>query len=98
MVHMNHSGSSSEFEFLEECGMQAVLCEYFCDLFTAAESEEYMQAHGISEEEFQWNSRYWYVFFAEEDSEYVYTLMLNQEYFDKEDIVELARSMEFRVK
>ena len=98
MVHMNHSGSSSEFEFLEECDMQAVLCEYSCDLFTAAESEEYMQAHGISEEEFQWNSRYWYVFFAEEDSEYVYTLMLNQEYFDKEDIVELARSVEFRVK
>lgn len=98
MVHMNHSGSSSEFEFLEECGMQAVLCEYSRDLFTAAESEEYMQTHGISEEEFQWNSRYWYVFFAEEDSEYVYTLMLNQEYFDKEDIVELARSMEFRVK
>ena len=98
MVHMNHSGSSSEFEFLEECDMQAVLCEYSCDLFTVAESEEYMQTHGISEEEFQWNSRYWYVFFAEEDSEYVYTLMLNQEYFDKEDIVELARSVKFRVK
>ena len=98
MVHMNHSGSSSEFEFLEECDMQAVLCEYSCDLFTAAESEEYMQTHGISEEEFQWNSRYWYVFFAEEDSEYVYTLMLNQQYFDKEDIVKLARSMKFKVK
>ena len=95
---MNHSGSDSEFEFIEGCDMQAVLCEYFCDLFTIPEGEEYMQKHGISEEEFQWNSRYWYVFFAEENSEYVYTLMLNQEYFDKEDIVELARSMEFRVK
>lgn len=98
MVHMNHSGSSSEFEFLEECGMQAVLCEYSCDLFTAAESEEYMKEHGIAYEEFPWNSRYWYVFFAEEDSKYVYTLMLNQQYFDKEDIVKLARSMKFRVK
>jgi len=57
-----------------------------------------MKEHGIAYEEFPWNSRYWYVFFAEEDSKYVYTLMLNQEYFDKEDIVELARSMEFRVK
>ena len=88
----------SEFEFLEDCDMQAVLCEYSCDLFTAAESEEYMQEHGIAYEEFQWDSRYWYVFFAEEDSEYVYILMLNQEYFEKEDIVELARSIKFRVK
>ena len=98
VVHMNHSGSDSEFEFIEGCDMQAVLCEYFCDLFTIPEGEEYMQKHGISEEEFQWNSRYWYVFFAEENSEYVYTLMLNQEYFDKEDMVDLARSMKFKVK
>ena len=60
--------------------MQAVLCEYFCDLFTAAEAEEYMQEHGIKEEDFPWNSKYWYVFFAEEESEYVYTLFMNQEY------------------
>ena len=93
MVHMNHSGISSEFEFLEECDMQAVLCEYSCDLFTAAESEEYMKEHGIAYEEFPWNSRYWYVFFAEEDSKYVYTLMLNQQYFDKEDIVTLSKKI-----
>ncbi|MBR4982692.1 MAG: hypothetical protein IKY94_09045 [Lachnospiraceae bacterium] len=42
--------------------------------------------------------KYWYVFFAEEDSKYVYTLMLNQEYFGKEDVVELARSVKFKVK
>lgn len=78
--------------------MQAVLCEYFCDLFTAAEAEEYMQDHGITYEDFTWNSKYWYVFFAEEDSKYVYTLMLNQEYFEKEEIVKLARSVKFKVK
>ena len=98
MVHMNHSGGSSEFEVLKDCDMQAILCEYSCDLFTAAESEEYMQENGITYEEFQWDSRYWYVFFAEENSEYVYTLMLNQEYFEKEDMIELARSIKFRVK
>ena len=97
-VLMNHSGVASEFEFVDGCDMQAVLCEYFCDLFTAAEVEEYMQEHGISEGEFQWHSEYWYVFFAEENSKYVYTLMLNREYFDKEDIVKLARSMKFKVK
>lgn len=97
-VLMNHSGIASEFEVVDGCNMQAVLCEYFCDLFTAAEAEEYMQEHGISEDEFQWHSEYWYVFFAEENSEYVYTLMLNQEYFNKGDILELARSMKFKVK
>lgn len=97
-ILMNHSGIASDFEFIEGCDMQAVLCEYFCDLFTAAEAEEYMQEHGIAYEEFPWNSKYWYVFFAEEDSEYVYTLMLNQKYFEKEDIVELAQSVKFKVK
>ena len=97
-VLMNHSGIGSEFEYIEGCDMQAVLCEYSCDLFTVVEAEEYMQKHGISEEEFTWNSKYWYVFFAEEDGKYVYTLMLNQEYFEKEDIVELARSMKVKVK
>ena len=97
-VLMNHSGVSSEFEILEGCGMQAVLCEYFCDLFTLPDAEEYKQEHGLLEEEFKSTSNYWYVFFAEPDSEYVYVLYLNQEYFEKEDIVELARSVEFKVK
>lgn len=97
-VLQNHSAFDSDFEFIEGCDMQAVLCEAYFDLFTAAEAEEYMNEYGISEEEFPWHSRYWYVFFAEEDSKYVYMLFLNQEYFDKEDIVELARSVKFRVK
>lgn len=97
-VLMNHSGVSSEFEILEGCGMQAVVCEYFCDLFTLPEAEEYKQEHGLSEEEFESASNYWYVFFVEPDSEYVYVLFLNQEYFEREDIVELARSVEFKVK
>ncbi len=97
-VLQNHSAFDYDFEFIEGCDMQAVLCEAYFDLFTAAEAEEYMNEYGISEEEFPWHSRYWYVFFAEEDSKYVYMLFLNQEYFDKEDIVELARSVKFRVK
>ena len=97
-VLQNHSAIDSDFEVVEGCDMQAVLCEFYFDLFTAAEAEEYMNEYGISEEEFPWHSRYWYVFFAEEDSQYVYMLFLNQEYFDKGDILELARSMKFMVK
>lgn len=96
-VLMNHSGIDSEFEYVEDCDMQAILCEYYCDLFTAAEAEEYRQLHSIAEK-FKWNSKYWYVFFAEEEIEYVYTLFMNQEYFSKEDIIEVARSLKFKEK
>ena len=94
-VLMNHSGIDSKFEYVEGCNMQAILCEYSHELFTATEAEEYRQLHSISEE-VQWNSKYWYIFFAEEESEYVYTLFLNQEYFSKEDIIKVARSLEFK--
>ena len=95
-VRMNHSGITSDIEKIEGCNKQAVLCEYSCDLFTAAEVVEYMQANGITEEEFHGNSTYWYVFMTEENDEKVYTLFLNQNYFTKEDIVKLAQSVKFK--
>ena len=94
-IRMNHSGIVSEVERLEGCEKPAILCEYFCDLFTASEAEEYIRLNGILEEEFHGESKYWYVFFAEENNEKVYTLFLNQEHFDKEDVIELARSVRF---
>ncbi|MBQ8038597.1 MAG: hypothetical protein IJ274_01750 [Lachnospiraceae bacterium] len=81
-------------EYLEGCDMQAILCEVNFHLFVAAEIEEYMQEHNLSEGDMQVVSKYWYVFMGEEDSEYVYIVYLNQEYFTKEDVIELARSVE----
>ena len=95
-IRMNHSGITSDIENVEGCNKQTVLCEYSCDLFTASEAEEYMQLNGIIEEEFHGNSKYWHVFFSEEDDENVYTLFLNQKYFTKEDVIELARSVRFK--
>lgn len=95
-IRMNHSGITSNIEKVEGCNKKAVLCEYSCDLFTAAEAVEYMQTHGIAEEEFHGNSTYWYAFIAEEDDEKVYTIFLNQNYFTKEDIVKLAQSVKFK--
>lgn len=91
----NHSGRTSEFETLENCDMQALLCEYSFDIFTIPEADEYRQEHGLTEEELQTVSKYWYVFFAEPDREYTYVLFLNQAYFSKEDVIALAESMEF---
>ena len=95
-IRMNHSGITSDIEKVEGCNKQAVLCEYSNDLFTATEAVEYMQTHGITEEEFHGNSTYWYAFLTEEDDEKVYTLFLNQKYFTKEDIVKLAQSVKFK--
>ena len=96
-IRMNHSGITSEIEKVEGCNKQAVLCEYSCDLFTAAEAVEYMQTNGITEEEFHGNSTYWYVFMTEENDNNVYTLFLNQNYFTREDIVKLAQSVKFNL-
>lgn len=91
----NHSGRTSDFETLENCDMQALLCEYSFDVFTIPEADEYRQTHGLSEEELQTVSKYWYVFFAEPDSAHSYVLFLNQAYFSKEDVITLAESIEF---
>ena len=49
-IRMNHSGITSDIENVEGCSKQTVLCEYSCDLFIAAEAEEYMQLNGITAE------------------------------------------------
>lgn len=88
----NHS-DKSEPEQLTGCEIPAVLYEYSHDIFTLLEWEEYLQANKLSVEEFSGTSQYWYVFLGEENGEYVYTVFLNQAYFTKEDVIELARSV-----
>lgn len=93
---MNHGGRESEYERIKGCDRQAILCEYFFDLFTVPEAEEYRKEHNLKETELETTSRYWYVFFAEKDSEYVYTLFLNQAYFSKADTMKLAKTLKFK--
>ena len=89
----NHVWLERQYEYVEGCEMQALLCEVTFDLFTAAEIEEYMQKHKLTADEFETVSKYWYVFVGEEDSKYIYAVGLNQEYFTKEDVIKLARSV-----
>ena len=93
--YSNHSGFITKGEYLDGCEMPAILYEGEFDLFTAAESVEYMEKNKISSEDFDGTSEYWYVFFGEEDSEYIYYVALNQAYFAKEDVIALARSVKF---
>lgn len=90
----NHLGGEM-VETLENCDLPAVLYHFNFDIFTLPELEEYANAHNVSMDEVKSVSDYWYVFFAEPEGEYVYTVFLNQAYFDKEDIVKLAESVRF---
>lgn len=91
----NHGGICSDFEYLDDCDMQAVLCEVSFDLFTLPEAEEYKEKYNLTDEDMTYESRFWYVFFAQQDSDRMYTVFLNQQYYDKEDIIALARSVRF---
>jgi bacterioferritin (cytochrome b1) len=91
---MNHTEQFGETEILEDCETQAVLAEYAFDLFTASGWGEYLSQHPEAEEAVP-ESHYWYVFFGNEDSEIFYVLFLNQEYFNKEDVVRMAQSVQF---
>ena len=90
----NHS-SISKVEVLEGCELPAVLYEGEHDLFTVSEASEFAKTQGIAEEDLDTISECWYVFFGQESSEYVYTVFLNKDYFSKEDVIELAQSVEF---
>ena len=89
----NHAWLEKPYQYVEGCEMQALLCEAVFDLFTVPQAEKYKEEHKLAEGELQTVSKYWYVFMGEEDSEYIYVVGLNQEYFTKEDVIELARSV-----
>ncbi len=91
---MNHAEQLGETEILEGCEVQAILAEYAFDLFTAASWEDYLSQHPDAEEDVL-NSHYWYVFMGKEDSEIFYVLFLNQEHFTKDDVIRMARSVQF---
>ena len=91
---MNHTGQYHESEILEGCEVQAVLVEYSFDLFTAAGWEDYLSQNPEAEEDVL-NSHYWYVFMGKEDSDIFYVMFLHQEHFTKDDVIRMARSVQF---
>lgn len=92
---MNHAGGEL-LEEVEACDRSALLYHYQFDVFTMQEVEEYAKEHGISVEAVPNITDYWYVFFADPENDFAYVVFLNQEYFSKEDILKLARSVKFQ--
>ncbi len=92
--YMNHFYMDSEGEVLEDCAMQAILYDVAFDTFTAPEWAEYTEKYPDAAEELA-TSKYWYVFFGEPDGEMIYTIYFNQEFFEKEEVIAIAKTVKF---
>ncbi len=82
-------------EYLEGCETQAFLFLANHDLYTASEVAEAEENGNPIREEDQ-TANVWYVCFARENGKRAYALFLNDTYFDKEDIVSMARNIRFK--
>lgn len=95
-IGMNHSEPIGELEQITGCESEAALQEYRFDLFTVTEADEYEKVHGVTlsyDEEL--TSNFWYVFMGKEEWDNYYVLFLNERYFTKQDIIDMARSVHF---
>lgn len=90
----NHSSIVTAPIPVEGCEEQAVLVQFSCDLFTAAELAEAEEA-GTAIPEEEATGRFWYVCFGREGAPYGYAAALNMRYFSEEEAVEFAKSIRF---
>ncbi|MPN28730.1 hypothetical protein SDC9_176175 [bioreactor metagenome] len=88
-IPWNHSAYIQNPEPLVGCASPAILAKVSHDLYTAAESVNL-------DSSVKTTSEMWYVFFAKEDSSIQYGIYLNAEIFSKNDIMVLARSVQFK--
>ncbi len=91
----NHAEPVMEWEPMEYCEEQAMLCMFNVDQYALTEIDEAAQAGNPIPEEYQ-TADIWYVCIAREDSPWCYVITMNQRHFSKEDAEVFARSMRFR--
>lgn len=90
----NHSWFLTEPVSVIDCEAPALLILVGHDLYTAASLADAEAAHGAIPEENQ-TSRMWYVFFAQPDSDEMYSICLNADLYQREDVLKVARSVYF---
>jgi len=93
-VFWNHSELIGEGERLEGCQTPAYLELIEHDLYTATTLYEAEQKCGSIPDEKQ-TFRIWYIFFAKPESSEVYSIWLNADLYDREEIVQFAESVRF---
>ena len=94
-IGMNHSVPVGDLEQIDGCESEAALQKYNFDLFTVAEADEYEKVHAVTLSDEELTSNYWYIFMGKEESDNYYVLFLNERYFTKQDVIDMARSVHF---
>lgn len=90
----NHSELLTQPEPLEDCAAPALLVKMDHDVFSISEIEDAKQ-NGQPIPAKNQTARIWYVFFAREGSSEMYYVYLNADYYSRDDVKELARSVKF---
>jgi len=83
-----------EPETLEGCQSQALIYELERERFTASEVE-IARAAGKPVPEDEIKAKLWYVVFAKEDMPCGYVMILNDRFFTKDEVIEIARNTTF---
>ena len=91
----NHTIELIPPEALEGCEEQAIIYQKSHDLYTAPELYMAEEA-GTPIPEREQNMDMWYVAMAREDAQHGYLFFLSARYFDKEDVIAFARSVQFK--
>lgn len=89
----NHS-SYEKIEILDDLVMPAILYHVNHDLYTAADMGK-LEEQGIDLSPEDTTSDYWYIFFAKEDGAVGYYLALDQRQFNREDALNVAKTVKF---
>ncbi|PNV60247.1 hypothetical protein C0033_19575 [Clostridium sp. chh4-2] len=91
----NHTSILSEPVSIADCEVPALIILVQHDLYTPAALEEAEAEYGPISEENK-TSRMWYVFFAKEDSDKMYSVSLNADLYQRDDALKMARSVHFK--
>ena len=90
----NHTAYVSDPIHYIDCQAPAIAYEVAHDLYTEATLEDAQKAYGPIPKENR-SSHMWYVFFAKEGCEEMYSISLNADLYDQEDLRRIARSVYF---
>lgn len=93
----NHSQFASEPVSIADCEAPALVILVSHDMYTAASLDDVEKKRGPVPKENQ-TSRMWYVFFAEPDSGEMYSIALNADLYERDDVLKTARSVHFTDK
>ena len=93
-IPWNHSSYMTEPISIADCEAPALLIKVSHDLYTPSSLADAEALHGPIPPENQ-TSRMWYLFFAKPDSQELYSISLNADLYDEDEVLQLAGTVHF---